>query len=70
MWTTEYIRQILNIIHICMSEGYTALMHDQIMYEIGDILMITPDELLPQHQYLLQLDFTKLGAGMTKDRQY
>jgi hypothetical protein len=40
------------------------------MEQVGRLLFTDPNLLLPQHRYLLELDFEELGAGSTTDRQY
>jgi hypothetical protein len=80
-WATGFIRRILDIthkqwlyrnarLHICLQEGKTIEEHDFIMDQVGDMLLTDPDTLLPQHQHLLDSDFSKLGEGTSADRQY
>jgi hypothetical protein len=33
-------------------------------------MLMTTDDLLPEHQHLLEIDFKGLGEGSTLDRQY
>jgi hypothetical protein len=80
-WARCFIQQLLNIthqqwlyrnarIHIKKVEGKTSGEHRDIMRQVQNMLHHDPDDLLPQHQHLLHLDFTNLGSGPTTDRQY
>lgn len=80
-WAMCFIQQLLSIIHqqwlyrntriyIRNVEGKTAGEHREIMRQVQNMLHHDLDDLLPQHQHLLQLDFTNLGSGPTVDRQY
>ena len=40
------------------------------MTEVLERLTTTTDDLLPEHQHLLEIDFKGLGEGSTLDRQY
>jgi hypothetical protein len=80
-WAVEYIQHILGITHkqwvyrntrthICLLDGKTEADHERIMEQVSDLLFTDPDELLPEHRHLLELDFSELGAGSTTARQY
>ena len=40
------------------------------MEQVGRLLFTDPTLLPPQHRYLLEFDFKKLGAGLTPNHQY
>jgi hypothetical protein len=80
-WGTQFIHQVLAIthnqwtfrnarIHIRLMENKTTEEHDSIMEAVLDRLATSPDNLLPQHRHLMELDFAQLGEGTTADRQY
>jgi hypothetical protein len=80
-WSTEFIHHVLGITHkqwifrntrthTCLLDGKTEAEHNTIMDQVGQLLFTDPALLLPQHRYLLDLDFTKLGFGSTTNRQY
>ncbi|KAL3780888.1 hypothetical protein HJC23_009934 [Cyclotella cryptica] len=80
-WSTEFIHHVLGITHkqwifrnmrthICLLDGKTATEHNDIMEQVGQLLFTDPRLLLPEHRYLLDLDFTELGSGSTTNRQY
>lgn len=80
-WATEFIQHLLGLTHkqwlyqnarthIRLLEGKSELEHDNIMDQVGRLLFTDPTLLLPQHRHLLELDFEKLGAGSTTNRQY
>jgi hypothetical protein len=56
--------------HIRLLEWKSKSEHDNIMDQVGRLLFTDPTLLLPQHIYLLELNFKKLGAGSTTNRQY
>ena len=75
-WSTEFIHQVLGITHkqwifrntrthICLMEGKTESEHKAIMEQVSQLLFTDPELLLPQHRYLLDLDFSELGSGTT-----
>ena len=80
-WAKKFIQLLLNIthrqwlyrnarIHLRTVEGKTEKEHLQIIDEVRDMMLVDPATLLPEHRKLLELDFLKLGAGFTIDRQY
>jgi hypothetical protein len=80
-WSTEFIHLVLGITHkqwifrntrthIRLLEGKTESEHNTIMEKVGQLLFTDRSHLLPEHSYLLDLDFTELGAGSTTNRQY
>jgi hypothetical protein len=80
-WSTEFIHHILGITHkqwifrntrthICLLDGKTEAEHNTIMEQVGQLLFTDPALLLPEHRYLLDLDFNELGSGSTTNRQY
>jgi hypothetical protein len=80
-WSTKFIHHVLGITHkqwifrntrthICLLDGKTEAEHITIMEQVGQLLFTDPQNLLPQHRYLLDLDFSELGAGSTTNRQY
>jgi hypothetical protein len=80
-WATMFIQQVLAIthqqwsfrnarVHIRLLEGKTTEEHQAIMDEVLDRLSTPADVLLPQHRYLVELDFACLGEGTSLDRQY
>ena len=80
-WLTEFIHHVRGITHkqwifrntrthICLLDGKTEAEHITIMEQVGQLLFTDPQNLLPQHRYLLDLDFSELGAGSTTNRQY
>lgn len=44
--------------------------HAAVMSEVCEMLLIDPDELLPKHRHLLELNFQKLGKRSTTTKQY
>jgi hypothetical protein len=80
-WSTAFLHHILGITHkqwvfrntrthICLLEGKTEAEHNTIMEQVGQLIFTDPALLLPEHRYLLDLDFSELGAGSTTNRQY
>jgi hypothetical protein len=80
-WGTTFIQHVLSIthdqwtfrnarVHIKLLEHKTADEHDSIMESVMERLTTSPEELLPQHRHLMEMDFTRLGEGTTADRQY
>jgi len=80
-WSTDFIHQVLGITHkqwifrntrthICLLDGKTEAEHNTIMEQVCQLLFTDPEHLLPQHRYLLDLDFSELGAGSTTNQQY
>lgn len=80
-WSVQFIQRVLDIthlqwifrntrVHIRLLEGKTTNEHHKIMEETLERLSTTPDDLLPQHRHLLELDYSHLGEGTTLDRQY
>jgi hypothetical protein len=80
-WATEFIHHLLGVTHkqwlyrnarthLRILDGKTELEHDEVMENVGRLLFTNPNTLLPQHRHLLELDFEKLGASSTTDRQY
>jgi hypothetical protein len=80
-WSTNFIRHVLEITHkqwifrntrthICLLDGKTEAEHNTIMEQVSQLLFTDPKHLLPQHRYLLDLDFSELGAGSSTNRQY
>ncbi len=80
-WTIDFIHWLLSITHtqwlyrnarthLCLLEGKTVAEHDSIMEDVKTLLLTEPSKLLPQHRHLLEVDFEKLGAGSSIDRQY
>jgi hypothetical protein len=80
-WGTQFIQRVLSIthhqwlfrnarVHIRLVEGKTSEEHHTVMTEVLERLTMTTDDLLPEHQHLLEIDFKGLGEGSTLDRQY
>jgi hypothetical protein len=80
-WAVGFITRLLNVthqqwlywnmrLHIQLTEGKTESEHHNIMEQVQEMLDIDDRDLLPQHQELLQCDFTALRAGSTADCQY
>jgi hypothetical protein len=80
-WAAKFIGQLLELthrqwiyrntkLHLRLVEGMTVPEHDEIMREVLNLLLTDPEEVLPRHQALLDLDMDKLGRGSTADRQY
>jgi hypothetical protein len=80
-WSTEFIHLVLGIthkqwvfrntrIHICLLDGKTESEHNMIMERVSQLLFTDPSNLLPEHRYLLDLDFLELGTSSTTNRQY
>ena len=81
-WARQFTQHVLHIthqqwlyrnarIHIRVLENMTAPEHHAIRDTVLALLHTDPDDLLPQHQYLLlDQDFYQLGSGMTLDRQH
>jgi hypothetical protein len=79
-WCKFFIQHLLNIthrqwlyrnakIHLRKLEGKTASEHNAVIAEVRQMMLIDPEELLPQHRSLLERDFRALGEGSTVDRQ-
>jgi hypothetical protein len=79
-WCKFFITHILNIthrqwlyrnakVHFRKVEGKTAAEHSRVISEVRKMMLIDPEELLPQHRALLDRDFHSLGEGSTADRQ-
>ncbi len=81
-WACQFTQHVLHIthqqwlyrnarIHIRVLENMTAPEHHAIRDTVLALLHTDPDDLLPQHQYLLlDQDFHQLGSGTTLDRQH
>jgi hypothetical protein len=80
-WSCHFIKRVLSIthrqwlyrnarIHIRLADGLTEPEHKTIIQLVQDLLHTDPNDLLPQHRYLLQQDFRQLGVGPSLDRQY
>jgi hypothetical protein len=79
-WCKFFVQHLLNIthrqwlycnakIHLRKLEGKTASDHNTVVSEVCQMMLIDPEELLPQHRILLEQDFQALGEGSTVDRQ-
>lgn len=51
-------------------EGKTISEHDDITLQVLEYLSTNPEEILPHHRQLLEVDMERLGSGPTVDRQY
>lgn len=80
-WAITFIQQVLHIthqqwlfrnarVHIGLLEGKTTTKHHEIMTQVLEKLSTSPDDLLPQHRHLVEVDFAHLGKGTTLDWQY
>lgn len=80
-WARKFTRLVLAIthrqwlfrnarIHIRLQEHKTPQEHQDIMDSVAKMILLDPETLLPQHRFLLEQDFKKLGEGHTIDRQY
>jgi hypothetical protein len=80
-WAIDFVHHLLGITHnqwlfrnarthLRLLEGKSEFEHDEIMQKVGDLLLVDTNLLLPQHRQLFEIDFEKLGAGSTSDRQY
>ena len=56
-------------IHLRKLVGKTASEHKTVILEVRQMMLVNPEELLPQHCVLLERDFQALGEGSTVDRQ-
>ena len=57
-------------IHIKIADGLTKPEHKNIIRLAYNLLDTDPNDLLPQHRYLLEEDFLQLGEGPSINRQY
>ena len=57
-------------IHYKKLEGLSRAQHEEIFVKVQNMMHTDPDELLPKHQLLLEVDFSQLGKGTTADRMY
>jgi hypothetical protein len=80
-WSTDFLHHVLGITHkqwvfqntrthICLLDGKTKAEHNTIMEQVGQLIFTDPALVLPEHRYLLDLDFSELGAGSTTNRHY
>jgi hypothetical protein len=80
-WASKLISHLLAIthsqwiyrntkIHLRLVEGRTVIEHDEVMRDVLHLLATHPDDILPQHRGLLEVDMSTLGRGSTVDRQY
>jgi hypothetical protein len=77
-WCKFLIQHLLNIthrqwlyrnakVHLRKLEGKTAAEHNTVISEVRHMMLIDPEDLLPQHRVLLERDFQALGEGSTVD---
>ena len=81
-WACQFTQHVLSIphqqwlyrnarIHIRLVEGLTSDEHHKIRDTVLKLIQTDPNDLLPQHQPLLnQQDFLQLGRGPSIDRQH
>ena len=78
-WAGQFVLRLLEIthrqwvfrctkMHLKKIGNRTEREHLQIMEEVKEMLLTDPRELLPQHQFLLEEDFLRLGEGGSEDR--
>ncbi len=79
-WGRQFINKLHNIIqkqwiyrntfiHYQSTDGLTTLEHHKIINWVEEYALINPEELLSQHQYLMEADFKTLGSGPAYNRQ-
>ena len=79
-WGQQFIAQLLNITHKqwifrnsyvhYKIDGLSPAEHNKIFDKVEELMFTNPDDLLPCHKHLLEVDFGKLGEGSPVDRQY
>ena len=80
MWCKNFIQCLLNIthrqwlyrnakIHFKKLEGKSTTEHEAVIFQVRAMMLMDPEQLLPQHRSLLEQDFQWLGRGSTADRQ-
>ena len=50
-------------------DGLIITENDQTVDKIGDLMHADPDNILPQHRYMLILDLEELGEGPVANKQ-
>ena len=80
-WARGLMSQLLQLTHrqwlyrntylyFTKVEGRTEVQHEQVISKVRDLMFTDPDELLPRHRRLLEIDFVKLGEGSTMGREF
>ena len=54
-------------VHYKKLDGLTVARHEEIFCEVEQMMEVDPDELLPRHVYLLDVDFEALGEATSGD---
>ena len=80
-WGQQFIEHLLSIthkqsifrnshIHFKGQDGLTQPQLDKIFTQVEELMRSDPEQLLPRHQHLMEVDFEALGAGKAVDRQF
>ena len=80
-WAAKLVQLLLSIthnqwiyrntkMHLRSVEEKTLVEHDDVMKQVLRLISTDPDDILPSHRHLLDVDLKLLGEGATADRQY
>ena len=79
-WGAIFIEHLVSITHKqwifrnskvhFKKDGHTEAEHERIFDKVEELMKIDPDDLLPCHKHLLEVDFHALGKGKAVGRKY
>ena len=79
-WGRQFVQRLLTFTHsqwICRNSrvhhrgegGLTVAEHASLLNRVEDLMDTDPDNLLPCHRHLLEVDFGALGSGSSASRR-